>query len=71
MRANLIRVTYDMDYVETLRENGAYTKAMAFLLYLHNLEIGVHESTRYYADACGVSTGTAWAWLKEFNTVNN
>ena len=48
---------------------GSNRKAMAYLLYLHDQELVIQESSRHYAKAWGVSVGTAWTWLKEFNAV--
>ena len=68
-RITLVKIVYDLDYIEALkeREKGGSFKAMAFLFYLHNLEVGLYESTRYYANVWGVSNSTSWAWLKEFD----
>ncbi len=73
MRPTLVKLVYDVDYVEELKERGqrGAFKAMAFLFYLHNLELGLHESTRYYADVWSVSKSTSWAWIKEFDSVIN
>lgn len=70
-RPTLVKIVYDMDYVESLKEDGnrGIRKAMAFFVYLHNLEVGQHEAVRYYANVWSVSTATAWAWLKEFDSV--
>lgn len=73
MRNNLIRITYDVNYVETLKESGTRGKfkAMAFLSYIHDTELGEHYSSRYYADVWRMSSSTAWAWLKEFRTADD
>jgi hypothetical protein len=42
---------------------------MAYLYYVHSLEVREDESSKYYADVWGVSKTTAWAWIKEFDTV--
>ncbi len=73
MRATLIRITYDMDYMELLKERGnrAKFKSMVYLYYLHTLEMREDESSQYYADVWGVCKATAWAWVKEFDSVIN
>jgi len=37
-RPTLVKIVYDMDYVESLKEDGnrGIRKAMAFFVYLHN-----------------------------------
>ena len=71
MRPTLVRITYDIDYMEALKENGTRGKhkSMAYLYYLHTLEMREDESSQYYADVWGVCKATAWAWIKEFDTV--
>ena len=73
MKANLIRITYDAVYVEELKERGTRGKfkAMAFLSYIHDTELGQHYSTRYYADVWGVCNATAWAWINDFNDADS
>ena len=73
MRPTLIRITYDLDYMEELKERGnrAKFKSMAYLYYLHTLEMREDESSQYYADMWKVSKATAWAWVKEFDSVIN
>jgi len=73
MKANLIRITYDAVYVEELKECGTRGKfkAMAFLSYIHDTELGEYYSSRYYADVWGVSKSTAWAWLNSFRDADN
>lgn len=71
MSTNLICITYDVDYVETLKGSGSRGKfkAMAFLSYLHDTELGQHHTSRYYADVWCVSSSTAWAWLNAFRDI--
>ena len=70
-RPNLAKIVYDMDYMEALTEKGkrGKYKAMAYLYYLHMLEMREDESSQHYADVWKVSKATAWAWIREFDTV--
>ena len=71
MRPTLVRITYDLDYMEALKERGtrAKYKSMAYLYYLHTLEMREDESSQYYADVWCVSKATAWKWIKEFDEI--
>ena len=70
-RPNLAKIVYDMDYMEALTEKGkrGKYKAMSYLYYLHMLEMREDESSQHYADVWKVSKATAWAWIREFETV--
>lgn len=71
MRPTLVQIAYDLEYIERLKESGkrGKFKAMAFLLYLHNIGIKEYESSQYYANVWETSKTTAWTWIKEFDKI--
>jgi hypothetical protein len=71
IRPTLINIVYNVDYVETLKENGkrGNKKAMAYILYAYNLELGAYHPSRYYADLWCVSKTTVCKWLRDFDEI--
>lgn len=63
----LKKIIYNAAYIENLKELGNHKKAQAFMIYLHDINIGIHETPRAYGLRWGVGKTTAWQWLKDFN----
>lgn len=61
------KIIYNAAYVEELKELGNHKKASAFLIYLHDINIGIHETKGTYSPRWGVGKTTAWQWIKDFN----
>ena len=66
-----IRMNYKMypiDYIEELKQKGVKgrRKAMAFMAYFHDLQMGEVNSIRFYAKYWNVSHTAVMNWLKEF-----
>lgn len=57
---------YPIDYVNELMRDGKRKRAMAFMSYWHDMEMGDHHSVGFYASAWNVSKSTAWDWIREF-----
>ena len=60
---------YPIDYINELHQGGirGRKKAMAFMSYWHDMELGEHNSIAFYAKIWNVSKSTAWTWIKEFS----
>ena len=73
MRPALIRITYDLEYIEELKERGvrAKRKAVAYMLYAYNVKLKQRYSIRYYAEIWDIGKTTACNWIKEFDGVIN
>jgi hypothetical protein len=61
---------YPTDYVEELNNKGLQgrRRAMAFMSYYHDMEVGDHNAVRFYAKAWSVGKSTAQRWMDEFNS---
>lgn len=61
---------YPTDYIEELNNKGLLgrQRAMAFMSYWHDMEVGDHNAVRFYAKAWNVSKSTSQRWIEEFNT---
>ena len=57
---------YPIDYVNEMLQSGKRKRAMAFMSYWHDMEMGDHHSIGFYAKAWNVSKSTAWGWVQEF-----
>lgn len=57
---------YPIDYINELMQGGKRKRAMAFMSYWHDMEMGDHHSVGFYAKAWDVSKSTAWDWIREF-----
>ena len=58
---------YRADYVNKLKRiDNNRKKAMAFMDYTDDVDMGNVNSIGFYADAWYVSKRTAWKWIKEF-----
>lgn len=62
---------YPIDYVNELLQSGKRKRAMAFMSYWHDMEMGDHHSIGFYAKAWDVSKSTAWDWVQEFKREND
>ena len=62
---------YASSYVEQLKQIGKHKKAQAFLIFIHNENMGVWETTAYYANVWNVARSTAWEWKKHFNMIQD
>jgi len=55
-------------YLQLFKRGGRRRKkAMAFLSYAMNMQLGIYRSQRFYSDMWGVSPATAHAWVHEFD----
>lgn len=61
------KIIYNSDYVEDLKEYGKHKKAAAYMIYLHDINLGVYENSRTYAPRWNVGNSTAFKWIKDFN----
>jgi len=61
---------YPTDYIEELNNKGlrGRRRAMAFMSYYHDMEVGDHNAVRFYAVAWSVGKSTALRWMDEFNS---
>ncbi|UXC28584.1 hypothetical protein N3114_11235 [Aliarcobacter butzleri] len=55
------------DYVSELRNKGKRKKSRCFIEYFYDMEVGEHNSYRFYGKSWEVSSSTAHEWIKEFN----
>jgi len=58
---------YPIDYVRGLKNSGNRKKAMAFLDYWDDFEVGEFGSERFYAKNWNIGNATAHRWIKEFD----
>ncbi|PZP12006.1 MAG: hypothetical protein DI602_10405, partial [Aliarcobacter butzleri] len=55
------------DYVSELRNQGKRKKSRCFIEYFYDMEVGEHNSYRFYGKSWEVSKTTADRWIREFN----
>lgn len=60
---------YPTDYVEELNNKGlnGRRRAMAFMSYWHDMEVGDYNAVRFYGKSWQVGKSTAQRWIEEFN----
>jgi len=59
--------TYPTDYIRELKRAGKRKKAMAFMDYWDDMELGDFGSVRFYEKAWKVGKSTVARWIKEFD----
>ncbi len=62
------KIIYNSAYVEDLKELGNHKKAQAFMIYLHDINLGIFETSRAYAPRWNIGKTTAYHWMKEFDS---
>ncbi len=62
------KIIYNAAYVEHLKEIGKYKKAQSFMIYLHDINLHIYQTSRTYAPVWGIGKTTAYNWIEDFNT---
>jgi len=56
------------DYYRELKFKNKRAKARAFIEYYDDMDLGEHNSVRFYAKSWGISVSTAFGWIDDFKT---
>lgn len=65
---NPTKIIYNSAYVEYLKAQGNHKKAQAFMIYLHDINLGIYETSRAYSPRWNIGKTTAHHWMKEFDS---
>ncbi len=61
------KIIYNSDYVEDLKDKGNHKKAAAYMVFLHDTNLGIYEKSRAYSIRWNIGNTTAFKWIKNFN----
>lgn len=60
-------ISVPSDYISELRNKAQRKKSRAFFEYFYDIEVGEHNSYRFYATSWEVGKSTAQRWVEDFN----